>query len=128
MLSFSCNFVNSIFVSFFRFASFFIPVLFLLLLLPFNTWNVPETFIEFTRRYSRRNSFCFLFLHDFSKRLVDPTFPSIKSSNSYTHTRSGREEFAANRVKLARLSEEIRNLISNYAMIRSVAPRYSLVN
>lgn len=37
------------------------------------------------------------------------------------------EEFAANRVKLARLSEEIRNLISNYAMIRSVAPRYTLL-
>lgn len=55
MLSFSYNFVNSIFVSFPRFVSFFIPVLFLLLLLlfllvlPFNTWNVPETFIEFTR-------------------------------------------------------------------------------
>lgn len=54
MLSFSYNFVNSIFVSFPRFVSFSILVLFLLLLLlflvlPFNTWNVPETFIEFTR-------------------------------------------------------------------------------
>ena len=59
MLSFSYNFVNSIFVSFPRFVSFSIPVLFLLLLLllfllvlPFNTWNVSETFIEFTRVYT----------------------------------------------------------------------------
>lgn len=58
MLSFSYNFVNSIFVSFpLRFVSFSIPVLFLLLLLfllvlPFNTWNVSETFIEFTRVYT----------------------------------------------------------------------------
>lgn len=55
MLSFSYNFVNSIFVSFPRFVSFSIPVLFLLLfllVLPFNTWNVSETFIEFTRVYT----------------------------------------------------------------------------